>query len=109
MRLGSFHSCKDLDFVSILKMEAIHFSETEVIVEQNYFQHHEIYYKETEGLEIGSPPPQLCLRKHIYNFLHLQHNQIMNTLNKCHVQRHFHFVDDIVIIYRTGTIIMMKH
>jgi hypothetical protein len=36
-------------------MKAIHFSETERMVEQHYYKHNDIYYNENESSEIGKP------------------------------------------------------
>jgi hypothetical protein len=46
------------------------------ILEQNYFQHHHKYYKQTDGLAMGAPTSAILAEIYIQNMEHtnIQHS-----------------------------------
>jgi hypothetical protein len=66
------------------------------ILEQNYFQHNQKYYKQTDGLAMGAPASAILAEIYIQN---MEHTQIYNILIKQHIIAYFRYVDDIVIVH----------
>jgi hypothetical protein len=48
-----------------IQKETVHILET--IIEQNYFQFDQEYYKQTDGLAMGTPTSSILAQKHTYN------------------------------------------
>jgi ribosomal protein S25 len=69
---------------------------TNTILNQNYFQHNDQQYKQTEGLAMGAPASAMLAEIFIQ---HLEHNHVINTLKKHHIIDYYRYVDDILIVY----------
>jgi hypothetical protein len=65
------------------------------ILDQNYFIHNNQIFQQTEGLPMGAPT--LAILSEIY-LQHVEHNNILNILSKCHIDSYSRYVDDILII-----------
>jgi hypothetical protein len=66
------------------------------ILEQNYFQYDQKYYKQTDGLAMGAPTLAILAEIYIQN---MEHTQIYDILKKQHIIAYFRYVNDILIIY----------
>jgi hypothetical protein len=67
----------------------------QIILQQNYFQFDNQYYKQNIGLAMGAPTSAIIAEIFLQN---LEHNQICNILTK-YIIGYFRYVDDILIIY----------
>jgi hypothetical protein len=68
-------------------------------LEQNYIQFNDEYYKQNDGLAMGTPTSALLAEVFIQ---HLEH-KIIDILKKHHIIDYYRYVDDILIIYNTRT------
>jgi hypothetical protein len=66
------------------------------VIEQNYFQFDQEYYKETHGLAMGAPTSSVLAETVIQ---HIEHTQIYPILVKQQIIEYFRYADDILIIY----------
>jgi hypothetical protein len=69
---------------------------TKLIIEQNYFQHNKLFYKQKEGLAIGAPSSSI-LSELFLQFL--EHNEILIIWSGRKIISYARYVDDILIIY----------
>jgi glycerol-3-phosphate cytidylyltransferase-like family protein len=69
---------------------------THTIINQNYLQFNNQYYKQDSGLAMGAPTSAFLAE--IF-FQHLEHTKIINILNKYHIIDYCRYVDDILIVY----------
>jgi hypothetical protein len=60
-----------------IQKETIHILKT--VIEQNYFQFNQEYYKQTDGLAMGAPTSSLLAETYIQ---HMEHTQIFPILIK---------------------------
>jgi hypothetical protein len=74
--------------------EIIHTLDT--IMEQNYFQFQQKYFKQTEGLAMGAPTSSILAEEYIEN---MEHKQIDQILLKHKIIGYFRYIDDILLIY----------
>jgi hypothetical protein len=65
------------------------------IMEQNYFQFEQKFYKQTDGLAMGAPTSAIISKAYIQN---MEHKQIYPILVKRQITRSFRYVDDILVI-----------
>jgi hypothetical protein len=68
----------------------------QVIIEQNYFQIDQQYYKQTDGLAMGAPTSAILAETYLQ---HMEHEQIYPILIRQEIIGYFRYVDDILIIY----------
>jgi hypothetical protein len=68
----------------------------QIVLQQNYFQFDNQYYKQNVGLAMGAPTPAIIAETFLQN---LEHNQIYNILTKYIIIGYFRYVDGILIIY----------
>jgi hypothetical protein len=83
--------------------ETIHILGT--ILEQNYFQVDQEYYKQTDGLAMGAPTSSLLTETYIQ---YMEHTQLYPILVQQQIIAYYRYVDDILIIYdqnRTNIVI----
>jgi hypothetical protein len=66
------------------------------VIEQNYFQFDQQYYKQTVRLAMGAPTSAILAETYIQ---HIEHKQIYPILIKHQVIGYFRYVDDIFMIY----------
>jgi hypothetical protein len=66
------------------------------VVEQNYFQFDQQYYKQTEGLSVGAPTYAILAEVYIQ---HMGHKQLYSILMNYQIIGYFRYIDDILIIY----------
>jgi hypothetical protein len=66
------------------------------ILQQNYFQFDNQYYKQNIGLAMAAPTSAIIAETYLQN---LEHNQVYNLLTKHKIIGYFRCVDDILIIY----------
>ena len=66
------------------------------VLEQNYFQYEQKYYKQTDGLAMGAPTSAILAEIYIQN---MEHTQIQEILNKQNIIGYFRYVDDILLLY----------
>jgi hypothetical protein len=66
------------------------------VLSQNYFQHENVIFMQTEGLAMGAPTSSI-LSEIFLQFL--EHNKICKILAKNKIVAYFRYVDDILIIY----------
>ncbi|XP_021935838.1 uncharacterized protein LOC110837712 [Zootermopsis nevadensis] len=71
---------------------------TNLIINQNYFQFNDKYWQQNTGLPMGAPTSSILSEIFLQ---YLEHNNIINILNKNHIQYYSRYVDDILIIYNT--------
>jgi hypothetical protein len=69
---------------------------TKVILDQNYFQYNNELYSQNEGLAMGAPTSSILAEIYIQ---YLEHNGIIQVLQKHHIIDYYRYVDDILIIY----------
>jgi peptide methionine sulfoxide reductase MsrA len=69
---------------------------TKLILEQNYFQHNNIFYKQKDGLTMGAPSSSI-LSEIFLQFM--EHNEILKILTDHKIISYSRYVDDILIIY----------
>jgi hypothetical protein len=67
-----------------------------IIMEQNYFQFNQQYYKQTEGLAMGAPTSAILAETYIQ---HMEHKHLYPILIKHKITGYFRYVDDILMIY----------
>jgi hypothetical protein len=77
-----------------------------VIMEENYFQFDQKYYKQTEGLTMGAPTSAILVETFIQ---HMEHEYLYPILIPHEIIAYYRYVDDIFIIYdqnnhRTNTL-----
>jgi hypothetical protein len=65
-------------------------------MEKNYFQFDQKYYKQTDGLAMGTPTSAILAETFIQ---HMEHKYIYPILNTQQVTAYYRYVDDILIIY----------
>jgi hypothetical protein len=73
---------------------------SQVLIKQNYFQYQDIQYIQEEVLAMGMPTSS------IFSEIYLQYSKnkkILYILLKSHIIGYFHYVDDILIIYKNET------
>jgi hypothetical protein len=66
------------------------------VLEQNYFQVDQEYYKQTDGLAKGAPTSSILAEIYIQ---HMEHTQIYPILRKQQIVAYYRYGDDILIIY----------
>jgi hypothetical protein len=71
-----------------------------VIMKHNYVQYNDQQYKREEGLAMGAPSSAILTETFIQ---YMEHNHIVNILNKFHIQDYYRYVDDILMIYNEDT------
>jgi hypothetical protein len=71
------------------------------MMEQNYFQFNQQYYKQTEGLAICAPTSAILAE--VYNE-YMEHKKLYPNLKKHKIIGYFRHTDDSLIIY-TQTIV----
>jgi hypothetical protein len=69
---------------------------TQTIMEQNYFQFNQQYYKQTNRVAMGAPTSAVLPETYIR---HMEHTQIYPILVKQQIIGYFRYVDDILLIY----------
>jgi hypothetical protein len=84
----------DLEIVKTNKKEIISMLRT--IMEQNYFQFDQTHYKQTVGLAMGAPTPEILAEAYLQ---HREHKQLHPILKKYQISGYFRCVDDILLIY----------
>jgi hypothetical protein len=67
-----------------------------VIIEQNYFQFDQKYYKQTEGLAMGAQISEIVAETFIQ---HTEHEHMYPTLKTHEIITYYKYVDDILIKY----------
>jgi hypothetical protein len=67
-----------------------------VTLQQNYFQHNDELYTQNEGLAMGAPTSAILAEIFIQ---YLEHNNIIQILQKHQILDYYRYVDDILIIY----------
>jgi hypothetical protein len=78
-----------------IQKETIHILET--VIELNYFQCDQEYYKKTDGLAMGTPTSSILAETYIQN---MEHTQIYPILIEQQIIAYFFiYVDDILITY----------
>jgi hypothetical protein len=70
----------------------------EPIIDHNYIQHNDQYYKQTEGLAMGALTSAILAKVYIQ---YLEYTEIANILKKHQIADYHRYVDDILIIYNT--------
>jgi hypothetical protein len=68
----------------------------QIMLQQNYFEFDNQYYKQNIGLVMGAPTSALIAETYLQN---LEHNQIYKILTKYKIMGYFRCVDDFLIIY----------
>jgi hypothetical protein len=68
----------------------------QIILQQNYFQFDNQYYKQNIGLVMGAPTSALIAETFLQN---LEHSHIYSILTKYKIIGYFRYVDDILITY----------
>jgi hypothetical protein len=68
----------------------------ELIIDRNYIQHNDQYYKQTEGLAMGAPTSAILAEVYIQ---FLEYTKIANILKKYQIVDYHRYLDDILIIY----------
>jgi hypothetical protein len=68
----------------------------QTILEQNYFQFDNQYYKQNIGLAMGAPTLAITAETHLQS---LEHNQVYNLLTKHKIFLYFRYADDTLTIY----------
>jgi hypothetical protein len=66
------------------------------ILEQNYFEFNQQYYKQTEGLAMAAPTSTILAETYIQ---HMEHEQLYHILLKHKITGYFRYFDDILIVY----------
>jgi hypothetical protein len=66
------------------------------VLEQNYFQIDNEYYKQTDGLAMGALALAIMAETYMQ---YMEHTQIYPILTKQQIVAYFRYVDDILIIY----------
>jgi hypothetical protein len=69
---------------------------TRLVLEQNYFQHDKIFYKQKESLAMGAPSSSI-LSEIFLQFM--EHDEILKILTEHKIISYVRYVDDILIIY----------
>jgi hypothetical protein len=77
-----------------VQKEIIHI--LEIIMEQNYFQFNQEYYKQVDELAMGAPTSSILAEIYIQN---MEHTKTHPILIKQQIIAYFRYVDDILIIY----------
>jgi hypothetical protein len=67
------------------------------IFEHNYMQFNDQFYKQNEGLAMGAPTSAILAETFIQ---HLEHNKLIEILNKHQIIDYHRYVDDILIVYK---------
>jgi hypothetical protein len=67
-----------------------------IILQQNYFQFDNQYYKQNIGLAMGAPKSAIIAETYLHS---IEHNQIYNLLIKYKIMGYFSYVDAILTIY----------
>jgi hypothetical protein len=67
-----------------------------IIIEQNYFQFNNKYYKQKGGLAMGAPTSAILSEAYLQ---YIEHTCIYNILQKHNIVSYHRYVDDILIIY----------
>jgi hypothetical protein len=68
----------------------------EIIMEQNYFQFNQEYYKQIDGLAMGAPMSSILVEIYVQN---MEHTDISHPKQTKQIIAYFRYVDDILIIY----------
>jgi hypothetical protein len=79
---------------SNIRKEITHILKT--VMEQNYFQFDQKYYKHMEGLAMGSPTSAILAETFVQ---HMEHKYIYPILKTQQIIAYYQYVDDILIIY----------
>jgi hypothetical protein len=87
-----YYARKQLEIDRNIQKVTIHILKT--VIEQNYFQVDEDYYKQIDGLTMGAPAPSLLAETYIQ---HMEHKHIYQILIKQQIIAYFRYVDDILI------------
>jgi hypothetical protein len=69
---------------------------TKLIIEQNYFHHNNLFYKQKEGLAKGAPSSSVLSELYLQ---FLEHNEILKIISDHKIINYARYVDDIIIIY----------
>jgi hypothetical protein len=64
-----------------------------VILNQNFLQHNNHHYTQNEGLAMGAPTSAILAEVFIQ---HLEHNDIIDILQKHNIIDYYRYVDDIL-------------
>jgi hypothetical protein len=67
----------------------------QTVTEQNQLQFDHLYYKQTDGLAMGTPISAVLTKTYLE---HMEHNQIYPVLIKCQIIGCFQYVDDVLTI-----------
>jgi hypothetical protein len=68
---------------------------TKIIMEQNYFQHKNHFYKQKEGLAMGAPSSSILSEIYLQ---FLEHNEILKILSDHKIASYSRYVDDILLL-----------
>jgi hypothetical protein len=71
----------------------------QVVMEQNYFQIDQQYYKQTDGLAMGAPTSAILAETDLQHMEYEQIYKIYQILIRQQITGYFRYVDDILIIY----------
>lgn len=66
------------------------------MLEQNYFQVDQDYYKQNDGLAMGAPTSAILAETYIQ---YIEHTQIYPILKKKQIIAYYRYVNNILIIY----------
>jgi hypothetical protein len=69
------------------------------VIEQNYFQFEQEYYKQTDGLATGAPTSSVLAETYVQHMEHTQIYPIYPILIKQQIIAYFRYIDDRLIIY----------
>jgi ABC-type Na+ transport system ATPase subunit NatA len=70
-------------------------------MKQNYFQVHQEYYEQTDGLSMGAPTSSMLAETYMQ---HMEHKQIYPILTKQQILAYFRYVDDMIYNQRKTNI-----
>jgi hypothetical protein len=77
-----------------MQKEILHILQT--ILEQNYFQFNQQYYKQTNGLAMGTPTFGILAETYLE---HMEHTQMYPLLIKHQITGYSRYADNILITY----------
>jgi peptide methionine sulfoxide reductase MsrA len=69
---------------------------TKFIIEQNYFQHNNQFYKQKEGLAMGAPSSSILSEMYLQ---FLEHNEVLKIISDHKIVSYSRYVDDILLLY----------
>jgi hypothetical protein len=68
----------------------------QIVMEQNYFQFDQQYYKQTDRLAMGAPTSSIMAETYIQ---HMEYKHIYSVLRTQQITAYFRYISDILIIY----------